>query len=83
MQMVKLLKSHLVIELGCDVSISSVYNGDLENKIKMLEWGIENGVRIKILEVVKNEREYMGMVVFSIRFNHDRSHHVSNRYDYY
>lgn len=44
-------------ELGCDVSISSVYNGDLENKIKMLEWGIENGVRIKILEVVKNERE--------------------------
>ena len=44
-------------QLGCDVSISSVYNDDLENKIKMLEWGIENNIRIKILEIVKNERK--------------------------
>lgn len=44
-------------ELGCDVSISSVYNNDLENKIKMLDWGIKNNVRIKILEIVKDERE--------------------------
>ena len=44
-------------ELGCDVSISSVYNNDLENKIKMLNWGIKNNVRIKILEIVKDERE--------------------------
>lgn len=46
-----------VKELGCDVSISSVYNNDLENKIKMLEWGIRNNVRIKIIEIVKNEKE--------------------------
>lgn len=44
-------------KLGCNVSISSVYNNDLENKMKMLEWGIENDVRIKILEIVKNERK--------------------------
>lgn len=44
-------------ELGCDVSISSVYNDDLENKIKMLNWGIKNDIRIKILEIVKDEKE--------------------------
>ena len=42
---------------GCDVSISSVYNDDLENKIKMLEWGIEHEVRIKILEIVNQKRK--------------------------
>ncbi len=42
---------------GCDVSISSVYNDDLENKIKMLEWGIEHEVRIKILEIVNYKKE--------------------------
>lgn len=44
-------------ELGCDVSISSVYNNDLENKIKILKWGIKNGIRVKLIEEVKNEKE--------------------------
>lgn len=54
----KILENIIRIKnLGCNVSISSVYNDDLENKLKMLNWGIENGVRIKILEIVKNEQE--------------------------
>ena len=44
-------------KLGCDVSISSVYNKDINNKIEMIKWSMENGVRIKILEIVKNEKE--------------------------
>lgn len=41
---------------GCNVSISSVYNNDLENKINLIDWGIKNGVRVKVLEIVKNEQ---------------------------
>lgn len=44
-------------KLGCDVSISSVYTGDLENKIKILKWGIKNQVRIKMIEEIKDEEE--------------------------
>ena len=53
----KILENALKIKkLGCDVSISSVYTNDLENKLKLIKWGIENNVRIKILEIVKNEK---------------------------
>lgn len=41
---------------GCNVSISSVYNNDLENKINLIDWGIKNGIRVKVLEIVKNEQ---------------------------
>lgn len=43
-------------KLGSNISISSVYNYDLENKIELIKWGIDNDVRIKILEIVKNEK---------------------------
>ena len=40
---------------GCDVSISTVFAGDINNTLSLLKWGIENDVRVKILEVEKNE----------------------------
>ena len=43
-------------DANCDVSISSVYNNDLQNKINLINWGIKNGVRVKILEIVKDEK---------------------------
>lgn len=43
--------------LGCNVSISSVYNNDLENKMKTVDWCIKNNIRIKILEIVTHQKE--------------------------
>lgn len=40
---------------NCDVSISTVYNNDFENLENLVRWSISNGIRIKILEVVKDE----------------------------
>lgn len=40
---------------NCNVTISTVYNGNYNNTYKILKWGIENGIRVKILEEVKNE----------------------------
>ena len=37
---------------GCDISIASVYFGDDENKLKLIDWAIKNGIRIKIIEQV-------------------------------
>ena len=42
-------------ELGCDVSIDTVFDNDYENKKQIVEWGIKNGVRVKIIEIEKNE----------------------------
>ena len=54
----KILENILKIkELGCDVTISSVYNNDLENKLQIIKWAIENNIRIKIIEIIKNEKE--------------------------
>lgn len=43
--------------LGCDISISTVYVKDKKNKLDMIRWAIKNEIRIKVLEVVKNEKE--------------------------
>lgn len=42
--------------LGCDVSISKVYVNDEINTMRLVEWSINNSIRIKIIEVIKNER---------------------------
>lgn len=42
-------------KLGCNISISKVYTRDFENTLKLIDWAIKNDVRIKILEVVKDE----------------------------
>lgn len=42
-------------ELGCDVSISNVYDNDYDNIRKLVQWCIDNEVRIKIIELIKNE----------------------------
>lgn len=40
---------------GVNVTISTVFNGDYENLYNLVNWAHENGIRIKILEEVKNE----------------------------
>lgn len=40
---------------GVNVTISTVYNGDYDNLFNLVNWAKENGIRIKILEEVKNE----------------------------
>lgn len=42
--------------LGCNVSIPKVYDNDEENTLKLVDWGINNGVRIKIVELVNYEK---------------------------
>lgn len=75
-------------KLGCDVSISSVYNNDLQNKVNMVDWGIENGVRVKILEIVKNEiakstsEEFLNMEkeignIFKLDYKKDKYNEIS------
>ena len=55
-------------EHGCDVSISTVFSYDVNNTTSLLNWAINNDVRIKILEVEKNEicndisKEYKDMM---------------------
>lgn len=40
---------------GCQVSISNVYNNDYDNIYNLVKWCIDNRIRIKIIEVIKNE----------------------------
>ena len=40
---------------GCDVSISTVFENDIYNTIELLKWGLNNNVRVKILEIEKDE----------------------------
>lgn len=40
---------------GINVTISTVFNGDYNNLYNLVNWSYENGIRIKILEEVKNE----------------------------
>lgn len=40
---------------GINLSISTVYDGNYNNIKNMTQWAIENGIRIKILEIVDNE----------------------------
>ena len=42
-------------EYGCSVSIATVFNDDLENKKQIVDWCIRNGIRVKIIEIEKNE----------------------------
>ena len=42
-------------ELGCNVSVDTVFDNDYENKRQMVEWGIKNGIRVKIIEIERNE----------------------------
>lgn len=42
-------------EKNCDVSIATVFNNDYENKKKMVKWCIDNGIRVKIIEIERNE----------------------------
>lgn len=41
--------------LNCDVSISTVYDGDYENIYKLVDWCVKTKIRIKIIERVQNE----------------------------
>lgn len=43
-------------ENGCDVSISSVYTEDNQNKLELINWGINHNIRIKIIEIIRNEK---------------------------
>ena len=40
---------------GCNVNISTVYNGDYDNIFNLASWCIKNEIRLKILEPVINE----------------------------
>lgn len=40
---------------GCDVTISNVYNGDYNNIYNLVNWCQKNNIRIKIIELIKNE----------------------------
>ncbi len=52
----EILKRILIIKNeGCDVSISTVFNDDYENKKQIVKWCIDNGIRVKILEIARNE----------------------------
>lgn len=42
-------------DLGCDVSISCVYNNDYENIYNLVNWCVENSIRIKIIELIENK----------------------------
>ncbi len=43
-------------ELGCLVSISKVFVQDVENTLALVDWAIKHEIRIKIIEVVKDEK---------------------------
>ncbi len=42
-------------KLGCNVSISTVYNNNYDNIFKLVDWCVNNKIRIKIIELIKNE----------------------------
>ncbi len=42
-------------ELGCNVSVDTVFDNDYDNKRQLVEWGIKNGIRVKIIEIERNE----------------------------
>lgn len=44
-----------VRDAGVDVSVSTVFNGDYDNLYNLINWCLENGIRIKILEEVTDE----------------------------
>jgi cyclic pyranopterin phosphate synthase len=37
-------------EAGCNVSIASVFCNDYENKMQIIDWGVKNKIRVKIIE---------------------------------
>lgn len=52
----KILENILRIKkTGCNVSIATVFNENFEEIEKIVRWGINNKIRIKIIEVEKNE----------------------------
>lgn len=52
----KILENILKIKkTGCNVSIATVFNENFEEIEKIVRWGINNKIRIKIIEVEKNE----------------------------
>lgn len=54
---------------GCDVSISTVFNDDYDNKKNIVDWCVKNGIRVKIIEIEKNE------VYFSSDVNYLKMQH--------
>lgn len=40
---------------GCNVSISNVYNGDYNNIYELVNWCQQHNIRIKIIELIKND----------------------------
>ncbi len=44
-----------VQKLGCNVSIDTVFDNNYDSIIKIVEWCIKNGIRVKIIEIEKNE----------------------------
>lgn len=42
-------------EANCDVSISTVYNNDYNNIYNLVNWCQTNLIRLKIIEIIKNE----------------------------
>lgn len=42
-------------ETGCNVSIATVFNNDYENKKNIVDWCIKNNIRVKIIEIERNE----------------------------
>lgn len=42
-------------DLGVNISIATVYTNEFDNTLALLKWGLNNGIIVKIIEVVKNE----------------------------
>lgn len=51
----EILENILKIKDKVDVSIATVFNGDYDNIYSIVKWGIENGVRVKVIEIERNE----------------------------
>ena len=79
---------------GCDVSISTVYTNNDDELKKIVSWGIDNRIRIKIIEVEKNEiaksssKDYLNMQnniikEFNLREEYDENEELNGYLDNY
>lgn len=67
---------------GINVTISTVFNGDYNNLYNLVNWSYENGIRIKILEEVKNEiAESTGKDFLDMKEKIVKDFNLSLRYD--
>lgn len=52
----KILENILKIKkTGCNISIATVFNENIEEIEKIVSWGVKNRIRVKIIEVERNE----------------------------